>query len=644
MFKNLSISTKLHIPLIISLLIGIIIVAVVSVIELSSMRDRIYEKTASQMKNYVSKVLEEKGSAVLTNVLLLSENDTLLKAVKTKNRELAHDEARRIENIYAKYTEYKDLSINLYDSKGNVVFLSDIPEHDGSVTINKNIIKAIERKKKPLSVSDINIDRLGLRGISFLEDEEGVKGYVEFAIKYNFILDDLRDNNMYGIILVDEVYDKYIKDSSVHRKDGFIIISNHKNVIEDIMKIDINPAKEFSIGEKFFFTYTPLKNIEGKTIGYIVSARSKSDVEHAVAKAEAAFYKQLITMLTVDIGILLMLIFIIHRVLKVPLNRFTEMVKNLAQGEGDLTKKLVIDTNDELGIIASYFNQFIDKVRQTVQKAKETSVSNTEIAENLEKSTDKINQHTNNSINIISASTDLANSIKQPLQISQESIHKTKIDIEKANMEMRIVKERIDNLINKVQESVEQEHKLVQDLNSLTESTEKAVEILDIIEDVASQINLLALNASIEAARAGEQGKGFAVVADEVRNLAAKTRKNLESIDETINNIVQSIKMVSNEILKNAKNIESLMEEAKSTEEKMETVVRIMEETTKITNETTNTFVSVLKKIEELLKNIEEMDCLSDSNLECVKEITTSVNELTQEIKELNKLLSSFKT
>jgi len=198
-----------------------------------------------------------------------------------------------------------------------------------------------------------------------------------------------------------------------------------------------------------------------------------------------------------------------------PLKELENRAKDLAHGEGDLTARLAIVGNDEITIVSKYINAFIEKVQETIIKAKQTSSESSSVSEELAQTSLQIGKKVEEESSIVMLSDDINTRSQAEAELSER-------------------------------------------LQSLSSDANEVKNVLQVISDIADQTNLLALNAAIEAARAGEHGRGFAVVADEVRKLAQRTQKSLTEINATINVIVQSIMDASESIATNATEIEKL--------------------------------------------------------------------------------------
>jgi methyl-accepting chemotaxis protein len=223
-----------------------------------------------------------------------------------------------------------------------------------------------------------------------------------------------------------------------------------------------------------------------------------------------------------------------------PLNDLEVAIAKIASGGGDLTQRLLIKSEDECGAVASNFNQFLVTLQQLVKDIKykaELVVNNSDKAKQLatESSSELTEQGTlveslATAMNEMSAtSTDIASSA----QDAASSIS----SVNEQTEEGKALFTKTTQDINDLSETISTSQQLS---NQLAEYSENIEQVLSVINGVAEQTNLLALNAAIEAARAGEQGRGFAVVADEVRTLASRTQESTTEIKAMIEQIQES--------------------------------------------------------------------------------------------------------
>jgi methyl-accepting chemotaxis protein len=235
-------------------------------------------------------------------------------------------------------------------------------------------------------------------------------------------------------------------------------------------------------------------------------------------------------------GLLLGALFawLITRSVNRPLTHIVHAMNDIAEGEGDLTKRLEIRSNDEIGQVAQAFNTFIKKIQELVRH---TADSTGEVISAVAQTTESANKITRKSAQqaleteqIVQAVSDLTATITEVANNAFSAEDATKSATAEAQIGHKTVAETaaaIQQLSNDVRHAATI-------IVRVEKSSEEIGSVLDVIKAIAEQTNLLALNAAIEAARAGEQGRGFAVVADEVRGLATRTQESTGEIEQMI--------------------------------------------------------------------------------------------------------------
>lgn len=217
-----------------------------------------------------------------------------------------------------------------------------------------------------------------------------------------------------------------------------------------------------------------------------------------------------------------------------PINATNTILKEIAQGEGDLTKRVPVNSKNEIGQLGEYFNAFVSKLQgivcEVVSSASQLSVAADQMHQMTVATSSGLNRQNQETIQVATAVTEMSASVSEVANSSQGASDAAK----NADGEAKLGNSTVATTITTINELAQNVEHSASILGALKSDSENISAVLDVIKSIADQTNLLALNAAIEAARAGEQGRGFAVVADEVRTLAKKTQDSTSEIEGLI--------------------------------------------------------------------------------------------------------------
>lgn len=260
-------------------------------------------------------------------------------------------------------------------------------------------------------------------------------------------------------------------------------------------------------------------------------------IDEYALRANKASTDKLFLLLAISIGLIILTIIIILMTatkMAKPIERMAINLDDIAQGEGDLTKRLEITGKDEIAHLGESFNLFVDKLQQMIQEISSATTGVNQAGSEMRNQSSAISSqllsHNQETEQVVSAITEMsltANEVASNTNQVADATHAVTQDVMHAQ-------ECVNTSVSEISGLVEEINSAAGSMSELSEQSKKINNVLSVIGGIAEQTNLLALNAAIEAARAGEQGRGFAVVADEVRSLASRTQDSTLEINEML--------------------------------------------------------------------------------------------------------------
>lgn len=511
------------------------------------------------------------------------------------------------------------------------------------------------------------------------------------SLERNFEVIDMisKDLNVVATIFVKQGNDFKRITTSITNEQGQravgTMLGTDSSAYPDVSRGRTYTGNAKILGKDYLTGYQPILSANREVIGIVFVGIPQDNINLLIRNNLNISLTFLIIVSLLTFIFFSFIIYYIINLLLQPIKTTSLMLKDISEGDGDLTKRLTINSNDEMGELATYFNKFIDKIHQIViiilqnsNSLHDKSINLSEISNSLVRDAKEMNmksqlvsastEQISSNANVIASaaeesSTSVAtvatateelsatiNHVATSSELTSQSVTSTVKDINKLESNIMNAGQSVNKLVGEIHgiaSAIEQMHATLEEIskntqnasgisNQANDEAKSANEIMiemktlssdigkvvKLINDIADQTNMLALNATIEAASAGEAGKGFAVVANEVKSLAKQTA-------EATANIANQIEKVQNAANKSSSSIENISKIITKLNEINTIIASSIEEQSITTNEISHSS----GRMSENAKDVENM---INKVVEYAKNITQNANSATKAVNEIS--------
>ncbi len=374
------------------------------------------------------------------------------------------------------------------------------------------------------------------------------------------------------------------------------------------------------------------------------------DIDTEVAKAEQQIHGSINGTLTL-IGISALVLLggvsaislVAARRMTRPLQQTAEALRDIAQGEGDLTRRLPVESGDEVGDVARCFNDFVEKIQQLVKEVhtavSSLSTSTESMKQVVTRTHEDAHMQKGETSQAAAAIHEMAAAVQQVAGSASQAAEAAREADKESVSGQGVVEQTIDS-INRLADDVNRSADVI---GSLDSDADQIGTVINVIRDIAEQTNLLALNAAIEAARAGEQGRGFSVVADEVRTLATRTQQSTDEIQRMIESLQNGARRAVTEMQSSQAQSQETIVQADTARSSLQQITHSVSTITEMNTQIASAAEEQTAVADEISKSVQQIADIADKATHNAEELAGTATRMSELERQLSQLVSRFK-
>ncbi|NIL18517.1 methyl-accepting chemotaxis protein [Pseudomonas sp. AN3A02] len=429
--------------------------------------------------------------------------------------------------------------------------------------------------------------------------------------------------------------------------DGKVLVHPDKNLVMKTLA-DVYPKNTPKISSDFsevdvdgktrIVTFTPIKGLP--SVNWYLGLSVDKDKSFAML---SEFRTSAIIATIIAVVIIIALLGMLIRILLQPLHVMTRAMEDIADGEGDLTRRLTIQNHDEFGVLGIAFNRFVERIHTSIREVSSATEHVNEVALRVVSASNSsmINSDEQaNRTNSVAAAINELGAAAQEIARNAAQASNQATDARHLAEDGQHVVERNIKAMNQLSQMISASSTNIEALNS---KTVNIGQILEVITSISQQTNLLALNAAIEAARAGEAGRGFAVVADEVRNLAHRTQESAQQVQKMIEELQVGARDSVSTMSESQRHSQDSVEIANLAGERLNSVTQRIGEIDGMNQSVATATEEQTSVVESINMDITEINTLNQEGVENLQSTLRACSDLEQQAARLKQLVGSFR-
>ncbi|VVM85414.1 Methyl-accepting chemotaxis protein PctA [Pseudomonas fluorescens] len=429
--------------------------------------------------------------------------------------------------------------------------------------------------------------------------------------------------------------------------DGKVLVHPDKNLVMKTLadvypnntpKISADFSQVEANGKDTIVTFTPIKGLP--SVNWNLGIAVDKDKSFAML---SEFRTSAVIATIIAVVIIIALLGMLIRVLLQPLHVMTRAMQDIADGEGDLTRRLTIQNHDEFGTLGNAFNRFVERIHTSIREVSSATEQVNEVALRVVSASNSSmvnsDEQANRTNSVAAAINQLGAAAQEIARNAAQASHQASDARHLAEDGQQVVERNI-KAMNQLSAMISASSSNIEALNS---KTVNIGQILEVITSISQQTNLLALNAAIEAARAGEAGRGFAVVADEVRNLAHRTQESAQQVQKMIEELQVGARESVSTMSESQRHSLDSVDIANLAGERLNSVTQRIGEIDGMNQSVATATEEQTSVVESINMDITEINTLNQEGVENLHSTLRACSDLEQQAARLKQLVGSFR-